>query len=398
MNHGNRWLHKNRTLLTHILSISLINCLLYLFITLFHAKLPFNTYNYTNNAHHFLTGNRSEGKPFTLLRALGQYDAQWYLKIAQNGYPQHPISDAMSDKKHMDGLSYAFFPLYPLVLSGINIFFKNIELSAFLLSNGLFIINILLLFSLTKKISSEKTAIKTMYLIFLFPFSIFFRSYFTEGLYLSLLLLFAQFLLEKKYIPATFALSLLNITKANGWLLNGVLLYFIWSSYRKKQLPGKVAILLLALLILPTFLWMTFCYIQTGNPLYFLTIRSAWSSYGMFAILHNFQTLLQFPQLPIHDFHASQIDTFCMFIIGILLIVSRKHLPPALWWISFSLWLSPLLVTDTMSFTRYQIVSFPIFYYLAITLNKKYYFSILSLFTAGLLFFSLGFVNWYWIG
>src|SRR5581483_10745435 len=94
-----------------------INIALYFFIFFFQDKISFNIRNYTISAHHYLVDARSRGGSFDFLRALGQFDAQWYLKIAEKGYPENPQLIPNVNKDINSGLSYAFFPLYPLLLS-----------------------------------------------------------------------------------------------------------------------------------------------------------------------------------------------------------------------------------------------------------------------------------------
>ena len=168
----------------------IINIIFYGFIILFNTRIPFSAYDYRVNAHHYLTDQRINKKSFNLLDALGQYDAQWYLKIAEKGYPKNPAPETLDNKKIMGGLSYAFFPFYPVILSIFNAPIGNIEFSAFTVANILLILNFLSLYFMIKQFYSPGIAFKTIFLLFLFPFSMFYRSYFTEGLFLFLLIWF----------------------------------------------------------------------------------------------------------------------------------------------------------------------------------------------------------------
>lgn len=109
---------KDRSFLKLFGLFVLLNILLYLFITLFYNRVPFNDYNYYNNAHHYFDDPRIENGNFNLIQSLGVWDAQWYLFIASEGYPKNPSTSTVGDKSIMDALSYAFFPLYPLILGG----------------------------------------------------------------------------------------------------------------------------------------------------------------------------------------------------------------------------------------------------------------------------------------
>lgn len=377
----------------------ILNILLYLFILLFNSKIPFSKFDYTKNAHHYFTDPRIKGGKFDFLRAMEQYDAQWYLKIADEGYPKNPTTTNMNNKSALDGLTYAFFPLYPLILAFINLPIKNIELAAFITSNVIMVAIFLSLYIIIKNLYDETQAFKTIFLLLFFPFAIFYRSYFTEGLFLLLLIWFSYFLIKKQWLRTAFFLSLLFVTRPNGAFFELLFLYFIINAYRHKQINIRLLIYSLIISLLPFLGWLMFCYINTGSSIYWMTVQSHWE-YPRFPIslFWNIFIIFNFFSLPIHSFHASKIDMLTVIFVGILLFFSRKKLRPELWWISFILWVVPLITRDTMSFTRYQIVSFPLFLYLAQKLHGRKYIFLLSLFCLSLFFLSLFFVNWYWIG
>ncbi len=375
----------------------IINLLLYCFIILFNTKVPFNSYNYSTNAHHYLPDQRVTKKSFNLLNALGQYDAQWYLKIAQKGYPKNPVTETLTNKNLMGGLSYAFFPFYPLTLSIVNLPIRNIELSAFALTNLLLILNFFSLYFVLKKFYTSSIAFKTIFLLFLFPFSLFYRSYFSESLFLFFLVWFSYGLLSNKWFITSITLAALMVTRATGLFLFPLFLFYLWQGLRRKQIHINKLIIYLIFSFLPFLLWAIYCYLQTGNFLYFIAIRYAWSGIQI-PIIHNLILVLSFFSLPMHSFHYSQLDILIIIITLILLVISRKKINPKLWLISFLLWLGPLLTTDTMSFTRYQTISFPLFLYGAQVLRNKSYFFTLLVFAILLFIFSLFFVNWYWLG
>ncbi len=373
-----------------------LNIFLYVFIFKFN-KIPFDSFDYTYNSHHYLRDNRIDKGPFNFLRSLGQYDAQWYLKIANDSYPTLPKNIDMNNKKVMDGLTFAFFPFYPLAIRTINYAFKNVELSAFVLSNLLLLLDFISLFFVVSKLYKIDIALKTIFLLFLFPFSIFFRSYFTESLLLLELVWFSHFLINRKWIFSSIILGLMIVTRGAGIFILPVFFYFLYKNTKTRNLNLQSFFWIILFSLTPLFLWLSYCYLQTGNALYFLSIRSVWFSDPV-PILHNFLMIFLFWKLPLHNFHTSQIDVTTIIVLLALLIKSKKMIKPELWLISFALWLGPLLTTDTMSFTRYQIISFPIFIYLAQILVGYKYWALTIIFFLGLLFTSLLFVNWYWLG
>lgn len=373
-----------------------VNFGLLLFVVAFNKNIPFSSQNYIINAHHYMVDPRINGGNFNLLNALGQFDAQWYLKIAQDGYPQKPHNFDMNNKKIMDGLSYAFFPFYPLVIHIINLIISNLQLSAFLGSNLIMLLSFLSLFFLVAKLFTQQLALKTTLLVFFYPLSIFFRSYFSEGLFILLLIWFCYFFIQKKWVISGFLLGLLSVTRASGLFLWPLFLLYLFWGYKDHSTKLKDIFKSLVCLFLPFSLWLIYCFYQTGDSLIFYRVRSNW--FQEFPLYFTSLKVANFFNLPVHAFRYSQIDIGTLLIFGFLLYISWRKLPTKLWWISFLLWVGPTLTTDTMSFSRYQIVSFPMFIFIAKYLNWWNFLTLLALFIIGLFWVSLYFVNWYWIG
>lgn len=369
----------------------------------FSRLVSFNRYNYDNNSYHFFEDVRKNETRLNLLRALGQFDAQWYLRIASVGYPKVTGEVKALDKQgRMVGqdLSYAFFPVYPLSVRIINVFFNNIETAAFSLMVILLMANFFSLYYVVSKLFDEKIALKTIFLIFAFPFSVFFRSYYTESLFLFWLTWFGFFLVKKKYFYAAVFLAMLNITRGTGWLLNLLFFFGLFQAVKSRKIPFRTAFVYALVGISTILMWSVFNFSQTGDWLFFQKIGDYWqiSSYIGAAMLHNLASLIFFPLLPLHDFHFSKIDTVIMISALIIIIKSRRLIQNGLWWIGFLLWLLPFLIHDTMSFSRFMIVVLPIFIYLASILKSSVYFMILASFILFMFVWSLYFINWIWIG
>lgn len=255
------------------------------------------------------------------------------------------------------------------------------------------------LYIVIKNLYGENKALKTIFLLFFFPFAIFYRSYFTEGLFLLLLIWFSYFLIKKQWLRTAFFLSLLLVTRPNGAFFELLFLFFIVKAYRHRQIGQRLLINSLGITMLPFLGWLVFCFVNTGSSIYWMTVQSSWGYRSFpFSLFWNIYIISRFFSLPIHSFHLSKIDVLTVVFVGILLFISRKKLRPELWWISLLLWIVPLITRDTMSYTRYQIVSFPLFLYLAEKLRGSVYISLLIVFCLGLFLMSLYFINWYWVG
>lgn len=384
-----------------IIGLALLgNLIIFAFVHRFSSILPFNSSSYFQDAHHYIQDERIFGKTLSMVNALAQYDSQWYLRIADEGYPTNPIFTDLADHHHMDGLKYGFYPLYPTALASIDVFFRNVELSAFFLSNFLLIINSVSLYWVISKLLNKNLALKSVLLVLLFPFGIFLRSYYAEGLFLFLLIWIGYFLAVNKFLLSAMLLGLLSVTKGNGVLINLYFLALVAKQFYKKKLNLLKALIILILISIPILSWMIYQYFQTGDPLYSHHILKQWYSRGFSVLtpLYNIFLISVITKLPFHTHHFSQLDILVALSVLFILIKSYKALPRSLWWISFLLWGTPLLVRDFAGFSRYQSVNYPLFIFLAQSLSKTSYKIVCVVMGLCLLVVSLFFINWYWIG
>ncbi len=372
-----------------------VNLFLYSWIGAFHSVVHFNKFEYLTSANHYLQDPRINGGNFSLINSLGQYDSQWYLKIADKGYPDHPKGPIKEQRKIMHTLLYNFFPLYPLCIAVINFFIRNVQLSAFILSNSILLACVYSLYFVVSRWFTKKIALKTILLILLFPFGIFLRGYYSEGLRLLLFIWFCYGLAQKKHMLSAISVGLLCVTSGISLLLLPFYFGVVWF-YRKSLSLQKMLVYGL-LAIIPFLLWMSFCYIHTGDFLIFIKTRYAWERPHIFPLFYNIFLLFIFPRLPFRDFYSSQIDVLSILVTVCIAFLSKNVLSKVVWLAAIILAFSPLLVQDSVSFARFSSVFFPFFVYLAVVLRKQYYILLVYFFCAGLLVSSLYFVNWYWI-
>lgn len=299
----------------------------------------------------------------------------------------------------MDGATYVFFPLYPIALRNLDFVFNDILVTAFFLSNILLLLNFWGLIYILREFVKENTEIKTAFLLFLFPFSIFYRSYFSESLFLMILIWFSYFLVKKKYTYAGLLLGLLSLTRGAAVLLYPLLAYYIFQDVGNNK-EKSTPIVSLALSLVPIGIWAFYNHIKTGNALYFMSVRTSWNGeHSIFSqLLSNINKVLDFSSMQIHSFHSSKVDIIIIASVLILLIFSLGTIKKEFWLIGTALFLAPLIFNDTMSFARYQIISFPLFLFLSQFLNNRLYYLVIVIFAIGLLTVSLLFVNWYWVG
>ncbi len=350
-----------------------------------HKSVPFQITSHSNSFHHFLPDHRITQNKFFLPNALAQADSQWYLKIASDGYPRSPVLTTLADKKSMDYPSYAFFPLYPMLIRLVNQVVGDVEISAFILMIILLVSNTILL--------SKYFGPKTTLLILIFPFSIFFRSYYTESLQILLLTLFIVSLVKKRLVAASLFVGLLTITKGTTLLLLPFTWYKLISS--TDSLKSKFTGFILS--ILPITLWSTYCYLQTGDFFIFLGVRSLWFEANLLTPLYNLGSLLNTRFLESHFPHYSFIENTFFLFFSVVLLKAKKLLTSDMFLIGLCLFILPIFTTDLTSFSRYQSINIPLFLFLSKIRHQNYVLVALTFFLS-LVFITPFFINWYWVG
>ncbi len=390
-------LKSDRVFIKSFIFFVLLNTGIYLNIVTFHSIIPHG--DSTAQMHHFLLDYRATHTPFSLLRSLNQTDAQWYIGIATHGYPTPPnnIYD-FTDTSKFSSLAFAFFPVFPLLIALVNLAVHNIELSAFILNSLFLIAGFVSLYGLIRTFGySAIISAKTCLFFFFYPFSFYFRSYFTEPLFLLLLIWFYYFFTQKKYIFAAVLLSVLTVTR--GSIILFLPFFWLLTFQDTENLMKSLAIVTVT--VLPLGAWSIFNFAQTGDPLYFLHIRDLWIPSDIpfrSSIIFNIAVIASFFDFPILFSTFNKTDILLIFAYGFLLLKSREVASKKIWISNIFLWLSPLIFASTMSFNRYLSVIFQPYLYIV----KKFPDWLLSL-TFVLQYiilniFVLFFINGHWIG
>ncbi len=373
------------------------NFLLFSWIYFFHSAVPFSELDYRYNAHHYIQDTRKTENRFSLLNALGQYDSQFYLLNADRGYTYRPKKFSQNEPMIVEGLTYVFFPLYPALVAILNTGIRDIELSAFLMSNFLLLLICFSLYYVTSQWFSKTVAKKTLLLFLVFPFGIFLRGYYSEGIRMLLLIWFCYALTQKRWVLAGVTVGFMGIT--NGSALSLLPFYWCVLAYQwfRKRMTLQKGVLLLLLSAVPFLGWMLFCYIQTGDPIYFFWNLEKWGKPPVFPLIYNASLIIMMMELPVRAFHASQLDVMMVVIVSCLLYLSYRTLPKIVWGATLVVFLTHLALQDTISTLRYTLVLFPLYIYLAKVLRGWQFWLLWGIFVCGMLWVSLVYVNWYWV-
>jgi len=188
--------------------------------------------DYTLTWTEYETTRRSNNdKPYLrdpLLNTQVAWDSEFYLSIATVGYDDpdvrivHLRDDENSEEAY--SMSYAFFPLYPAVMSVVRLPFTAMDITPIGASTIAGVIVSLLgtlagmiaLYDMVRDEMGEDGGFRAASLMLLFPTSLFFAVVYTEGLFVGLTFSSLAFMRRKHLIVAAILAMFATWTRAVG--------------------------------------------------------------------------------------------------------------------------------------------------------------------------------------
>lgn len=207
----------------------------------------------------------TSGDAAPILRSLTQWDGEWFVGIARNGYHV----EAFGDTGYHD---YAFFPLYPMLVRVLALPWPDlIGLIAVVLNVVLLAIGLVLLVRLARPHLGESRAIRAAALLALFPFSFVFSMAYSETL--NLVLIVASFLAVERGVAGRagvfFGLASLTRAQTASYLLPLLLA-------SRLRGPNRWRWLALGLGPLATLSYIVWVAFFTGSPNGYFGSYAAW--------------------------------------------------------------------------------------------------------------------------
>ena len=311
---------------------------------------------------------RFHGSP--LVDIWGVLDASWYMSIVEQGYTPLP---AGVDPASLGELNHAFFPLYPVLVRSLAPLFGHPFLAGLALSNAAFFGALLLLHRWVESRLSRAAADFCVVLAAFFPCSYVFSSFYTESLFLLLLLGCLCSARAGRWLLAGTLGALLSGTRLVGLAVILPLLLLWLQGFTRSEPPSPrgaalgrlacVALVPCGLLAFMALLWQ-----QTGDPLAFLHVQAGWGRRAQ----DPFHALLApFWRPTLFNLYHSAY-TLCG--LAALLPLWRRRL-----WLELSLgalligvpMLSGLPYAPLASMPRYLVATFPIFMGIAVALESR---------------------------
>ncbi len=198
------------------------------------------------------------------IESFANFDGLFYIRISRQGYEQ---------------FEQAFFPLFPVLINKLSLFFAyNHLLTGLLISNLSFLIGLFVFKKyLDSVLKNNNKVFWTIVFLITFPTAFFFGALYTEGLFFLFVVLTFYFLKKENYLLTSLFAFLAATTRFIGLFLVVPIVLYIFLKEKKLNfnLPKLTATFapVLGLGSYGFYLWKTF-----GDPLLFFTSQTAFSA------------------------------------------------------------------------------------------------------------------------
>ncbi|MDO8736627.1 MAG: glycosyltransferase family 39 protein [Thermoleophilia bacterium] len=289
-----------------------------------------------------------------------QWDANWYMSIIVEGYQW-----VAGDQSNV-----AFFPLYPMAARGGGwLLGGNYLLGGLLLSSAFMLGGMVFLYRLVRDEYGDDLARRSVWLLAIFPTSVFFTTLYTESLFLMASVAAFYYARRSSWALAGVWGMLAALTRVTGMLL---LLPLGWEYLSQKNFSLsriRPAVLWLALVPVGLFIYMGYLYNSFSEPLAFAKTQATgwghefklpWGSFG-----HDISFLLDQSELwVIYELAATAL-------LVALIVAGVRKLPGSYTVYMVMSLLLPLTGGTTKSMSRYLLVVFPLFILMAMFTKRR---------------------------
>jgi hypothetical protein len=366
----------------------LLSRLLILFILVLTANIVFDSpvRGPVGDVHNSNISLRQRSVADALRRVTLGADSLWIINIARDGYEKEPFN---TTTQH----TWAFFPLYPLLLRWCAKLTGEFPLTGIALSNCFLFCALLLVYKTARAFGCDpSTADRTVFYLAFFPVSYFFSLTQTESLFLLLTVASLYAAKRERWWLAGICGALASATRLAGVFLLAPLGVLYWQAYktsagREKRFTQSIRANVAALLLVPLGLFAFMFYLKsiTGDAFAFAHIQVAWGhSAGFF-----WRPLLTYLRDPLQvsagwDFRLLNFGAAVTALVCCVVLMKRREWALGLYsLVSIVVPMSyqPLL----QSLARYVMVIFPVFIVLATAGNSQRIDQIIRVIFIGLL-------------
>lgn len=348
------------------------------------GKNEINVYNINLNTS-------SAGYALDLKRWI-KLDSNWYISLTNYGYTKAKLIDVHPPA------NWPFFPLYPLVLKGSQLFVMHkisIYTLGIILSNIMMMIGIIYFYLFTSKKFDEDISFLACILLLFFPTSFYYSIIYTESLFFMLFSMGIYYTLKKNWPATIFIASMLAITRPVGVFFTIIPLWEFYKNmnYDFKKLFNNLNTYAFLAIPVPLLIFLTYMQRMTGSWLSPLVEQKNWGRTSK--PFHEIITFILNPYI-YKEWDLGVITAFLIVLVIFTLPIIYKKLGFGYFAFSLASLLLPIS-SGLSSLPRYILSIVPVFIALGYILNKHNIIKYLLLYVLIFLqaIYVMGFVNNY---
>ena len=272
--------------------------------------------------------------------AFAAWDGGWYLEIARRGY----------DFANADGQTpHPFFPLLPLILRAAGALGVPMVMAGAVVSHVALLAAMWGLHSLLARRFPAAVASSATWCLAFFPGSAPFSMIYPCAIVLAASVWAFRQTESGEDSAASGLIAIAALARPNGFAVALAAAFGAGSMSRARRLVLPAAAVVL--------LWMGLLWIQTGDPLAFLTAKANWHEVTLGSLIAG------------RD-RAPKLDVLSVFPPLLALAVGWNRLPGS-WRVLVALWLVPPLFLGLVGVPRYVASCFPVFAAFGIALGAR---------------------------
>jgi hypothetical protein len=233
-------------------------------------------------------------EPF--LNTQAAWDSEYYISMALKGY-KDPTIEAIPDLEHTGqriSLSYAFMPLYSLMMKGLAYLLKvfglndraTVVLAGVIISLLGALAGMFGIFELTRDKWGEEGGLRAAFYLLIFPSCFFLAQVYTEGLFIGLTFGCLALLHRRKWLWAGLLAAISIWARPGGGLILIAPMLLVWLMDRTWIMDPKIAYGRLAAVAAPLFSYIIWT--QTSLANHFWQVEDRYFSRGLLLVNRSY--------------------------------------------------------------------------------------------------------------
>lgn len=197
-----------------------------------------------------------------------KWDCEWYVDIIESGYAPH--------ERATGGGNWAFFPGFPMVANGLHRALGLSPLTAgVVVSLACFTAGLAVLHDYCSRRMDPVTASWVVAFFAFSPFSLYFSSAFSEGVFFFATAIFLRQVHQQRWASAGLAAALMTASRPTGVVAELVLLLVLWEAGALRRRPAR-SLMVLAAGGSGVAAFMVYLQFAYGDALAFYHVQASW--------------------------------------------------------------------------------------------------------------------------